>query len=213
MSRRLVCLVASALVLAGCGSSGAPLVRSPEEAVAVQSKAKIYKVVRGILELAFDLMDSDQDDQLSPGELGRKKVNGADFAGLDKNGNGKLAFSEFAPAATITAIAGTWRETMTACFTTADADGNKVLEKKEWVKKWPVPFDEADEDGNGKVRYSEFENTVTEHSKMQKPSVAPLPIVKPGKPPAPPAPPPGPPEPPAPPAPPGGDTPPAPPAP
>lgn len=212
MSRRLVVTLSTALILTGCGSAGAPLAQAPEEGVSIQSKAKIAKAVRSILELAFDLMDDDGDDYLSPGELGRKKVQGVDFKGLDKNGDGKLKFSEFAPAATVAAITATWRETLTTCFSTADGDGNRALEKKEWVKRWPVPFDEADEDGNGKVRYHEFENTVTEHSKMQRPSVNPLPIVKPGKPPAPPAPPPGPPEPPAPPAPPGGDTPPEPPA-
>jgi Ca2+-binding EF-hand superfamily protein len=198
-----------ALLLTGCGVSGGAPTPASAESLSIQSKAKISKAVRSILELCFDLMDNDQDDFLSPGELGRKKVNGADFKGLDKSGDGKLSFSEFAPAATIAAITTQWRDTMTQSFTTADGNTDKVLEKKEWVKKWPVPFDDADEDGNGKVRYSEFESVVTEHSRMQKPSVAPLPIVKPGKPPAPPAPPPGPPEPPAPPAPPGGDTPPA----
>lgn len=198
---RLPILAATILLIAGCGHPAALPDAPSDAALSAQGKEKIARAVKGILRRAYDLKDRDQDDVLSAGELGRTKPGGLGFAELDKNKDGKLTFAEFAPAATVATIVGAWRDQLTAAFGGADANSDKKLTAEEWVRRWPMPFNEADRNDNGKVTFPEFENTAVEYSQDQPPSTNPLPLIKPGKPPAPPAPPPGPPAPEPPPAP------------
>ncbi|HEY9723951.1 MAG TPA: EF-hand domain-containing protein [Oscillatoriaceae cyanobacterium] len=177
--KKLFALIAVPALLAGCGGAPGMMMASVPTAGGYQS-ASLYgaeKGVKGLFTYVFKQLDKDQNGVLTvdelpptmdlvpvPGAQAPEQVDPQDMlTKLDLNHDGKVSLYEFSQPQFQEPVIETFRYLAGVQFAQADRDGNRILDDNE-VGNLPetVSLAQLDENHDGKVTLSEFENVLAQ---------------------------------------------------
>lgn len=178
--KKLLALIAVPALLAGCGGRPAMLMAPGLVASNGYQSASLYgaeKGIEGLFRYVFNQLDKDQNGYLTPEELPPsmdlipnpnggtpEQLDSQDMlAKLDLNHDGKVTFYEFSQPQFKEPVLETFRYLVGVEFAKADRDGNRILDANE-VSNLPemLSMAKVDENHDGKVTLSEFENVMAQ---------------------------------------------------